>query len=61
MTMSTSLDLGWPPEETRVELTALGVTLVARPDPTGERWDAILDVLLGKTDSGPEGETPEAG
>jgi hypothetical protein len=36
------------------------VTLVARPDPTGERWDAILDVLLGATDSGPEDETPEA-
>ena len=58
--MPTPLDPGVPRDETRLELPALGVTLVARPDPTGERWDAILDVLLGATDSGPEDETPEA-
>lgn len=58
--MPSPLDPGAAPDETRVELPALGVTLVARPDPTGERWNAILDVLLGATDSGPEGETPEA-
>jgi len=58
--MPTPLDPDMPRAETRVELPALRVTLVARPDPTGERWEAILEVLLGATEPDPGDETPEA-
>ncbi|HZP39856.1 MAG TPA: hypothetical protein VFE48_25570 [Methylomirabilota bacterium] len=51
---------GAPPSaETRVELPALGVTLVGRHDPSGERWAAILDVLLGVAPAAPADESPE--